>query len=371
MTDFLSIAAPGVSALHPYQPGLPIEELERRYGVSDAIKLASNENPLGPSPQVMEAIQSCLPELARYPDGNGFKLKAMLAERHNVMLEQISLGNGSNDILELLARAFLTPDTEAVFSAHAFAVYPIVTQAAGAKAVITPTRDWGHDLQAMAEAITDKTRLIFIANPNNPTGTCLGATELQAFLKEVPENVVVVLDEAYFDYAHDENFGRDDYPDGIQWLAHYPNLIVTRTFSKAYGLAGLRIGYGVSHPQMADLLNRVRQPFNVNSIAMAAACAALEDKAHLQQGLRLNREGMARLEGAFIEMGLSFIPSSGNFIAVDVGRAGSDVYEALLYEGVIVRAVANYNMPTHIRVTVGLPEENERFITALQKVLTA
>ncbi|MCK5640441.1 MAG: histidinol-phosphate transaminase, partial [Gammaproteobacteria bacterium] len=334
-------------------------------------KLASNENPLGPGQKVMEAIQSCLPELARYPDGNGFKLKAMLAESHGVVLEQITLGNGSNDILELLARTFLTPEHEVVFSAHAFAVYPIVTQAVGAKAVITPTRDWGHDLQAMAEAITDKTRLIFIANPNNPTGTCLGATELQAFLKGVPENIIVVLDEAYFDYAHDADFGRDDYPDGIQWLAQYPNLVVTRTFSKAYGLAGLRIGYGVSHPQLADLLNRVRQPFNVNSLAMGAACVALEDRAHLSESLRLNREGMARLESEFTTMGLSFIPSSGNFIAVDVGRAGSDIYEALLYEGVIVRPVANYNMPNHIRVTVGLPEENERFITALRKVLGA
>ncbi|MEW6353892.1 MAG: histidinol-phosphate transaminase [Pseudomonadota bacterium] len=364
--DAMELALPGVRGLQPYVPGKPIAELEREYGVRDAIKLASNENPLGPSPLALRAAQACLREAARYPDGNGFALKSALAQKLNVAPEQITLGNGSNDILELVTRAFVAPDDEVIFSEHAFAVYPIVTQAVGGRARIAPASAWGHDLDAMRALVNARTRLVFIANPNNPTGTWLSAAALRDFMQALPAHVLIVLDEAYFEYAA---HAHSAYPDTLQWLARYPNLIVTRTFSKAYGLAGLRVGYGVSGASIADVLNRVRQPFNVNSLALAAAQAALDDPDHLARSLQMNSAGMAQLTAAFDEMGLDFIPSAGNFVCVDVARDALAVYDALLYEGVIVRPVANYGMPRHLRVTVGLPEENARFITALEKIV--
>ena len=367
--DIYSLATPGVQALQPYQPGKPLADLEREYGIREAVKLASNENPLGPSPMALEVIRTQLQDLARYPDGNGFALKAALAAKHGVQAAQITLGNGSNDILELLARAFVTPDNEVIFSQHAFAVYPIVTQAVGAQAVITPARDWGHDLEAMSAAINDRTRLIFIANPNNPTGTWLKQQQLEQFLSRVPPQVVVVLDEAYFEYASDPAMGASDYPNGMQWVKTYPNLVVTRTFSKAYGLAGLRVGYSVSQIAIADLLNRVRQPFNVNSLALAAAEAALQDQTHLAKGLACNIKGLQQYVQAFNDMGLEYIPSIANFICVKVGDAAG-VYEQLLRLGVIVRPVANYAMPEYLRITVGTAEENQRCISALQQVLS-
>lgn len=366
--DLFSLATKGVQALSPYQAGKPIDELKREYGVSDIIKLASNENPLGPSPKVLSALQNELAELSRYPDGNAFALKVALAKKHAVEIDQITIGNGSNDILEILTRAFVTPEHEIIFSQHAFAVYPIVTQAVGATAVVVPAKNWGHDLVAMRQAITDKTRLIFIANPNNPTGTWLTKKELSGFLQAVPENVLIVLDEAYFEYA-DKDDAAKDYPNGFEWLNKHSNLIVTRTFSKAYGLAGLRVGYSVSHPQVADALNRVRQPFNVNSLALKAAEVALDDIEYLASGIKMNAQGMAQLILAFDEMSLSYIPSVGNFICVKVGSDAMKVYDNLLYEGVIVRPVANYEMPEHLRITIGTEKENERFITALKKVL--
>ncbi|MBI3778451.1 MAG: histidinol-phosphate transaminase [Gammaproteobacteria bacterium] len=362
--DILRLANPGVQGLSPYQPGKPIEELEREYGVSNAIKLASNENPLGPSPRALEAAQKALRDINRYPDGNGFALKQALARKHGVAPDHITLGNGSNDILEFLARAFVQPENEVVFSDHAFAVYPIVTRAVGAKPVVTPAKNWGHDLAAMRAAVNARTRLVFIANPNNPTGTWLKAGELEAFIQALPAHVIVAVDEAYFEYVEER-----EYPDTIAWSAKYPNLVTTRTFSKAYGLAGLRAGYAVSSPQMADVLNRVRQPFNVNSIALAAAAAALSDELHVKRAVQANREGMQLLVGAFQSLGLKFIPSVGNFVCVDFGRPAAPVYEALLREGVIVRPVANYGMPNHLRVTIGLPEENARFLEALKRVL--
>ena len=367
--DIYSLATPGVQSLKPYQPGKPLTELEREYGIREAVKLASNENPLGPSPMALEIIRTQLPDLARYPDGNGFALKQALASKHGVQAAQITLGNGSNDILELLARAFVTPENEVIFSQHAFAVYPIVTQAVGAKAVVTPARDWGYDLEAMAAAVNDKTRLVFIANPNNPTGTWLTRQQLQAFLLQVPSHVVVVLDEAYFEYASDPAIGASDYPNGMQWLKTCPNLVVTRTFSKAYGLAGLRVGYSVSQVAIADLLNRVRQPFNVNSLALAAAEAALQDQVHLEKGLACNVQGLQQYVQAFKELGLEYIPSIANFICVKVGDAAR-VYDQLLRLGVIVRPVANYAMPEYLRITVGTAEENQRCISALQQVLS-
>lgn len=366
--DLFSLATKGVQALSPYQAGKPIDELKREYGVSDVIKLASNENPLGPSPKVLAAIKNELTDLSRYPDGNGFDLKAVLAKKHAVEQNQITLGNGSNDILEILTRAFVTPEHEVIFSQHAFVVYPIVTQAVGAKAVVTPAKNWGHDLIAMQKAITDKTRVIFIANPNNPTGTWLGKKELSSFLQAVPSNVLVVLDEAYFEFA-DSDVAAESYPNGIELTKQFSNLIVTRTFSKAYGLAGLRVGYSVSDPQVADALNRVRQPFNVNSLALKSAEVAISDIDYLEKGLKLNSDGMNYLISVFNEMNLSYIPSVGNFICVNVGDNAMKVYDDLLYEGVIVRPVANYEMPEYLRITIGIKEENERFITALKKVL--
>lgn len=365
MSDFFThLAAPGVQGLRPYEPGKPLSELQREYGLSEAIKLASNENPLGPSPKAIAAIQSQLDQLALYPDGNGFELKRALAEKHAVAMEQITLGNGSNDVLELIARAFLSPGSEAIYSQYAFAVYPLVTQAIGATGRVAEARDFGHDLQAMAALVNDKTRIVFIANPNNPTGTWLKSDELEGFIRDLPNNVIVVVDEAYSEYID-----LADYPDSSEWLALYPNLIVTRTFSKAYGLAGLRVGYAVCGVEIANLLNRVRQPFNVNSLALTAATIALQDSAHLQQSFALNRSGLRQLELAFDQMGLSYIPSVGNFICVDVGRTGQSVYEALLQQGVIVRPVGGYGLPNHVRVSVGTTAELERFIGALKHVL--
>lgn len=369
MTDFLSLAAPGVRQIKPYQPGKPIEELERELGVSNIIKLASNENPLGPSPLALTAARAALEDVWLYPDGNGFVLKDKLAQKLGVAMEQLILGNGSSDVLDFAVRAFVTPQDEVMFSEHAFAVYPILTQAAGARAVVVPARDWGHDLTAMRAAITARTRLVFIANPNNPTGTWLPAAELEAFIAGLPEHVLVLVDEAYFEYASHPAMGATDYPAAIAWVDKYPNLIVARTFSKCYGLAGLRVGYGVCHPQVADLMNRVRPPFNVNSLALAAAAAALDDDEHLQQTLELNVAGMAQLTEGFASLDLRHIPSVANFVSVDTGRPAASLYDALLREGVIVRPVASYGMPNHLRVTVGLPEENARFLAALAKVL--
>ena len=361
--DLRELAVAGVRGITPYPPGKPIAELEREYGVRNAIKLASNENPLGPSPLALAALAAELPGLARYPDGGGFALKAALSARLGAHGAQLTLGNGSSDILEFAARVFVNPGEEVIFSAHAFAIYPIVTQAVGGRAVITPARHWGTDLDAMLRAVGPRTRLVFIANPNNPTGTWLTQQAVRDFLDALPPRVMVVLDEAYFEYVEER-----DYANGIELLKSYPNLIVARTFSKVYGLAGLRVGYGVSGEAAADLLNRVRPPFNVNSMALAAATAALGDTDHLQRARALNASGMRQLVGGFQALQLEFIPSVGNFICVNVGQAAA-VYENLLRAGVIVRPVANYAMPEYLRITIGLEQENRRFLDALQKVL--
>lgn len=364
--DFLALAQPGVQKLSPYVPGKPVDELARELNLDPdtIVKLASNENPLGPSPKAVEAIKAQLDELTRYPDGNGFALKQKLAERCGVTISQVTLGNGSNDILELVARAYLAPGLNAVFSEHAFAVYPIATQAVGAQAIAVPARHWGHDLPAMLAAIDENTRVVFIANPNNPTGTWFGADELDEFLAAIPERVLVVLDEAYIEYA-----GDGDLPDGLKYLASHPNLLVSRTFSKAYGLAALRVGYAICSAQIADVLNRVRQPFNVNSLALAAACAALDDEDFLARSRACNAAGMRQLEAGFRQLGLDWIPSRGNFIAVDFGRDAAPINQALLQDGVIVRPVTGYGMPTFLRVSIGTEAENARFLDVLSKVL--
>ncbi|GAB6141859.1 histidinol-phosphate transaminase [Methylosoma difficile] len=366
MENIFSLAAQGVQKLVPYKAGKPIEELERELGLSQIIKLASNENPLGPSPLALQAIQGALPQLALYPDGNGFNLKQALAKKYALDSSQITLGNGSNDILELIARAFLTPDLEVVFSQHAFAVYPIVTQAVGATAVVTPAVNYGHDLDAMLANVNAKTRVVFIANPNNPTGTLLSQASVEAFIKALPETCLCVLDEAYFEFVSQAGD-----VDSLSWLAKYPNLIITRTFSKAYGLAGLRVGYCLSSPEIADILNRVRQPFNNNSLALLAAEAALADSEHLQKTISNNSQGLAQLTEGFTQLGLEWIPSAGNFVSVDLRQAGLPIYEALLQKGVIVRPVANYEMPNHLRISIGTPAENTFFLDALAACLNA
>lgn len=369
--DFLSCAAPGVRVLQPYQPGKPESELRREYGLSDIVKLASNENPLGPSPRALAAVREALSGLARYPDGNGFELKSALSAKLSLSMAMLTLGNGSNDVLELVARAFLTPEYEAVFAEHAFAVYPIVTQAIGATARVAKAypadhpMPRGHDPAAMLALINDRTRVVFIANPNNPTGTWLKTAELEAFLASVPEQVIIVVDEAYGEYVVPEA----DCPNALRWIDRFPNLIVTRTFSKAYGLAGLRVGYAVSHPQVADLLNRVRQPFNVNSLALVAAAAALDDVEHLEQSRVLNQAGMKQWQDACRQWSLRGLPSVGNFLCVDVGRSGREVFLELLKRGVIVRPVDNYGLPDYLRISIGTEAENARCIAALGDVL--
>lgn len=361
--DLLQLATSGVASLQPYQPGKPVEELERELGLKNIIKLASNENPLGSSPKAMAVLKNP-GDLSRYPDGNGFRLKAALADYHGINPDQITLGNGSNEILELITRAIITPRHEVIFSKHAFAVYPLVTQAIGAKSVVVPAKKLGHDADAMVASITENSRLMFVANPNNPTGTWLNKTELRKLLESVPENLIVVVDEAYFDYVQES-----DYPDCMEWLDDFPNLLVSRTFSKAYGLAGFRIGYGVSHKDLADLLNRVRQPFNINSLALACAEAALSDRAHIKQTVLNNQSGMQQLIDAFNHLGLEYIPSAGNFICVDLKQPGREIFNSLLNEGVIVRPVDNYGLPNHLRITIGREDENKKFIDALKKVI--
>ena len=362
----LSARAPDhVRAISRYIAGKPIEELARELGLDPAtiVKLASNENPRGPAPTVRAAIAAAVAEVTRYPDSNGFALKAALSRRLAVDEAQIVLGNGSNDILELVTLAFLQPGDEAVYAQHAFIVYPLATQARGARGIEVPARDYGHDLDAMRAAVTPRTRVVFIANPNNPTGTWIAPAALEAFIASMPRDVVVVLDEAYNEYL----VATDRAP-SVEWVARYPNLVVSRTFSKAYGLAALRVGYGIMDASVADLLNRVRQPFNVNTLAQAAALAALADADYVEESRLMNDAGMAQLEGGLQVLGLRYVRSRGNFVLAEVGDAAA-VNTALLAQGVIVRPVANYGLPNWLRITVGLPEENTRFLTALTKAL--
>lgn len=354
-----------VRAISPYQPGKPIGELAREYGLAEAeiVKLASNENPLGMSSHARDAAMAALGDVARYPDGNGYDLKCAISQRFGVKTDQIVLGNGSNDVLELVARAFIGKGQSAVFSRHAFAVYPLATLAVGGRCIEVPAVDFSHDPVAMAAAVQEDTRVMFIANPNNPTGTFLPGDQVKALIAAVPSDVLVVLDEAYTEYLSvDQSYN------ALEWIEEYPNLLVSRTFSKAYGLAGLRVGYGVGHPQVIDLLNRVRQPFNVSSVALAAAEAALGDEEFIARSAELNRRGMVQMKKAFAELGLEWIESSANFITVKVGD-GTAVNAALLEQGVIVRPIAGYGMPEWLRVSIGLPEENARFIEALQIAL--
>ncbi|WP_332674636.1 histidinol-phosphate transaminase [Aromatoleum sp.] len=355
-----------IRRISPYEPGKPIGELAREMGIPEAgiVKLASNENPLGMSSRAKEAAAAALVAGERYPDGNAFDLKAALCARFGVQPDQLVIGNGSNDVLELAARAFLGVGRSAVFSQHAFAVYALSTNATGAVGIEVPAKDFGHDLPAMAAAIRPDTRIVFIANPNNPTGTFVEGAAIEAFLASVSSDVLVVLDEAYTEYL-----GAQQRYDSLAWLPRFPNLLVSRTMSKAYGLAGLRVGYGIGHPEVADLMNRVRQPFNVSSVALAAAVAALSDVEFLERTADLNHRGMAQITEALAELSIEWIPSAGNFLAFKVGDAAA-VNRALLQEGVIVRPIGGYGMPEWLRVSIGLPEENARFIAALRQALS-
>lgn len=352
-----------IRAIAPYQPGKPISELQRELGLKQIIKLASNENPLGPSPYALQAIQSCLEDLARYPDGNAYALKAALSSHLGVSSENLVIGNGSNDVLELSARAFLNPASSAIYCQHAFAVYALAIQAVGASGIEVPAKDFGTDPEGVLRALNEETRMVFIANPNNPTGTLLTPDELQEFISAIPSKMLVVLDEAYNEYLPPEMRA-----DSVAWLGKFPNLIITRTFSKIYGLAGLRIGYAIAHPEIADMLNRVRQPFNVNSVAQEAAIHALQDHAFIRKSYETNLQGKAQLTRGLAEMGLAYIPSYANFISFYVGEA-ERVYQQLLQRGVIVRPIANYGMPEYLRVSIGLEQENALFLEVLKEVI--
>ncbi len=352
-----------IRAISPYIPGKPITELAREMGlaVDSIVKLASNENPLGMSPKAKAAVTQAIAGIERYPDQ--FDLIKALSGHFGLATEQIVLGNGSNDVLDMAARVFLAPGRSAVFSQHAFAVYPLATMSAGGVCLAAPAKHYGHDLAAMRAAIRPDTRVVWIANPNNPTGNFLPYDEVKSFLASVPADIAVVLDEAYNDYLPPA-----DRVDTLGWIKEFPNLIVTRTFSKIYGLAGLRIGYAAAAPEVADLMNRVRQPFNVNNLAIAAAVAALDDNAFLAESYELNRRGMEQIVAGLKHLGLEHIPSHGNFVTFAVPD-GAAINRKLLQQGVIVRPIAGYGLPNHLRVTIGLERENARFLEALGSAL--
>jgi len=348
---------PDIASLIPYVPGKPIEELERELGISRAIKLASNENPIGPSPKVLsEAART----LNRYPDGGAHRLRGALADRFKLTPHHVILGNGSDEIIGMLACAFLSPGDEAVMADQTFVIYKMEVTAAHGVPVMVPVKEWGHNLPAMADAVTARTRLLFVCNPNNPTGTMVSASEVDALMARLPEQVIVVFDEAYYEYAHSR-----DFPDTLRFVKQNRNAIVLRTFSKIYGLAGLRIGYGVTTPEITGYLNRVRPPFNANSLAQRAALAALEDDEHIARSRAMNQAEMATVRAGLVSLGLRPLPSEANFLFVDVGQDGRKVFEALLREGVIIRHIEG----RMLRITIGLPEENARFLQALKKVL--
>ena len=363
-TQWESLANEHILGIAPYEPGKPIEELEREAGIHDGIKLASNENPLPPSDRVREAITNALVHLNRYPDGSGFYLRQAIAKKHGVSQDQIVLGNGSNELIELLVRTFLRPGDEAVVPHPSFVVYPMIVQAAGGIRVMVMLKDYRLDLEAMARAVTPQTKLVFIANPNNPTATIVTADEVETFLGRIPERTIVVFDEAYIEFALGP-----DFPDTIGHMKQGRRVVVLRTFSKASSLAGLRIGYGVADADAVALMNRIRQPFNVNSLGQVAALAAMEDEPHILECVRMIEAGRHFLYDEFKTLGIRYVPSRANFILVDVGRSAADIYQKLLQQGVIVRPMTPFGMETALRITVGTPEENRKLVKALKTVL--
>ena len=363
-TQWEALANEHILGIAPYEPGKPVEELERELGIPDAIKLASNENPLAPSDRVQKAITDALATLNRYPDGSAYYLRHALARKHDVSAEQIVLGNGSNELIELVVRTFLRPGDEAIVPHPSFVVYPMIVQAAGGIRVMVMLKDYRIDLEAMARAMTPMTKMVFIANPNNPTATIVTTDEVVHFMSKVPERTIVVFDEAYIEFAQGP-----DLPDTLASIAQGRKVVVLRTFSKAASLAGLRVGYGIADADAVALMNRIRQPFNVNALAQAAALAALEDEAHTLECVRMIEAGKAYLYEEFKNLGVKYVPSRANFILVDVGRSASDIYQRLLKDGVIVRPLTPFGMESALRVTVGTPQENRRLIKALRTVL--
>lgn len=355
---------PGVADLHPYEPGRSIDEVIAEFGLKDVVKLASNENPLGASPKAISIIEGLKSDLHLYPDGNGTKLKSEIASHEKVLPANIIIGNGSNEILELVARAFLNPNTTSVASKHAFAVYKIVTQSAGASLIEVPTYNWGHDLKSFHEYVDSSTRVIFIANPNNPTGTYNSHEEVQSLLERVPSSVLVVLDCAYFEYVT-----KEDYVKPIDLLNRFDNLLITKSFSKIHGLASIRVGYGIGHASLIEALNRIRQPFNVNALAQLMACEALNDHEHTKQSIDLNSQQYDFLFDKLTKLGLECIPSVGNFITFKGNFNGKEMFTNLMKKGVIVRPVDLYDMQDFIRVTIGTADENIKFISALEELL--
>ncbi|MCF6298428.1 MAG: histidinol-phosphate transaminase [Thiomicrorhabdus sp.] len=365
---FCDRVQPQILGIHPYIPGKPVSELQRELGLTYISKLASNENPLGASPTALAAVQSALKDIARYPDGSAFELKTALSHFLGVNTEQIALGNGSNELLELVARVFAGVGDEIIYAQYGFAVYPISAQVVGATGVEVPAVDWGHDLPAMLAAITPKTKLIYLANPNNPTGTLFTRTQWEAFISQVPKEVVVVLDEAYIEYA--QSFDVDNqYPDGCDYLSQYPNLLISRTFSKAYGLASLRVGYLLGCKEIIQYINQLRAPFNVNHYAQVAACAALDDQGFVEKSVLLNQQGMRQIKDALTLLGVASIPSVGNFMCIDLGDKALKINQKLLQEGVIVRPLANYGLTPFLRVSIGTQVENQHFVDALKVAL--
>ena len=363
--DLKKLVNKGIDGLSPYEPGKPIEDLERELGIKNAVKLASNENPVGPSPKIIDSIEKIVKETHRYPDGNATRLKAKISRKFNILENQVTVGNGSNDIIEFVARSFLGPNESAVYSEHAFAVYPLVVRAVGAKGIEVPAKNFSHDLEAMLDSIEENTKLIFIANPNNPTGSFIEQSELLNFLEKVPEEIIVLLDQAYFDYS---SFETSDLEFDV--LERFPNLVISRSFSKAYGLAGFRVGYSVSSIEIADYLNRVRQPFNANSLALYAAEIALDDDQFIKKCLELNFEQKQILFNGLQASGFECLPSRANFISFDCGEDSNDAFNKLLLEGVIVRSLRVYKMPNFLRVSVGLPEENLTFLEKIKSTLS-
>ena len=360
---FKDLVNPGIDSIHPYEPGRSLDEVIQEFNLSKVVKLASNENSLGASKKALEIVQSAQ-ELHFYPDGSGESLKKVISEHENIAREQIILGNGSNEVLELVASAFLNPETEAIFSEHAFVVYKLASKVRGCKFHEVPAKDFGHDLDSFNNYITDATRVIFIANPNNPTGTYNTHAQVHNLLSTIPDHVLVVLDLAYFEYVEAQ-----DYVKPYELLNEFNNLLLTRSFSKAYGLPALRIGFGVGHPELIEILNRIRQPFNVNTMAQKAAIAAIEDQAHIKASIENNSMQKQYLQSELTRLGLESLDSEGNFIAVKAPMPGRDMFNKLMREGVIVRPIDLYGMPDFIRVTIGTPAENKFFIEILEKVL--
>ncbi len=355
---------PHIADLKPYSPGKPVQELERELGIAGAIKLASNENPLGPSPKALNAIKEALGEVHRYPDGGGFYLKQALAPKLGVKLENIVLGNGSDELIEIICRTFLNPGEQVISADCTFVEYELVAKSFGAKMLKVPLKGFTYDLEAILAEVDDNTKLVFIANPNNPTGTMVDRMAFDSFMKKIPPPVMVVMDEAYYEYMM-----REDFPDSISYMQQGRNIIILRTFSKIYGLAALRIGYGIARPELIDYMNRVRLPFNVNSLAQAAAIAALDDTEHLSHSQAVTRSGRQYLYSQFDKLGIDYVPSAANFILLDTKRNGSRVYNTMLKAGVIVRPMQVYGLPDYIRVTIGTEGENRRLVEALKRAL--